>query len=243
MRYGNQRRFSETANHSGPPGGGCYCTADRGDNIMKIKWDQVQSDAQFLYLMSVPGTITNIREAYSSYTKGDYADARQRSSRGLQATVAGGMIGLGLAYPGASFRIARTGGKIAGSPAGDIYRKIDFYNDLYKEYKKGDLEAKDFAFEMLPELTQAGMKRYTTYDESRPTKSYEVVASNATTSQGQKSLRTSSKKTVRAKPKSKAAAKAKGRCSYSYWNENTNKKIFCRKKMGHSGSHRFHTGN
>jgi len=176
---------------------------------MKIKWDQVQSDAQWLYLMSTPGTISNIREAYSSYSKGDYADARQRSSRGLTATVAGGMIGLGLAYPGAAFRVARTGGKIAGSPAGDIYRKIDFYNDLYKEYKKGDLEAKDFAFQMLPELTQAGIQRYTTYDEARPTKSYAVVATNATTSQGQKSLRTSSKKSVRSKPKSKAGVKRK----------------------------------
>jgi hypothetical protein len=202
---------------------------------MKVKWDQVQSDSQWLYLMSVPGTISNIREAYSSYSKGDYADARQRSSRGLTATVAGGMIGLGLAYPGAAFRVARTGGKIAGSPAGDIYRKVDIYNDLYKEYKKGDLEGKDFLFQMLPELTQAGMKRYTTYDEARPTKSYEVVATNTTTSQGQSNLR-KAETTKRSKRSLRASVKG-GRCRYT--TDHNGWKYQCTKRNGHTGYHKY----
>jgi len=177
--------------------------------VTAIKWDQVRSDAQFLYLMSVPGQIGNIREAYSSYSRGDYAAARQASSRGLQAATANAAVGLALANPNASYRVASGGARISGGPVGDIYRKIDFYNDIYKEYKRGDLEAKDFVFEMVPSMSQTLIQRYTTYDEARPTKSYKVEASNSTNSMGKKSLRTSSKKSVRSKPKSKAGVKRK----------------------------------
>jgi hypothetical protein len=200
--------------------------------VTGIKWDQVRSDAQFLYLMSAPGQIGNIREAYSSYSRGDYAAARQASSRGLQAATANAAVGLALANPTTTYRLVQGGARISGGPAGDIYRKIDFYQDIYKEYKRGDLEGKDFVFEMIPSMSQMAIKRYTTYDEARPTKSYEVVASNSTNNMGKKVL-SARKKTVPAKPKSKAAAKVKGRCKVR-----DGPYIQCTRKAGHAGLHR-----
>jgi hypothetical protein len=235
VRYGNQRRFSEIANHSGPPSGGHFCTADRGDIVMKVKWDQVRSDAQFLYLMSVPGQIGNIREAYSSYSRGDYAAARQASSRGLQAATANAAVGLALANPTSSYRLARGGARISGGPAGEIYRKLDFYQDIYKEYKRGDLEAKDFVFEMIPSMSQMAIKRYTTYDESRPTKSYEVVASNSTNNMGKKVLR-KAETTKRSKRSLRAAVKG-GRCRYT--TDHNGWKYQCTKRNGHTGYHKY----
>jgi len=203
--------------------------------VTAIKWDQVRSDAQFLYLMSAPGQIGNIREAYSSYSRGDYAAARQASSRGLQAAAANAAVGLALANPNASYRLASGGARISGGPVGDIVRRIDFYNDIYKEYKRGDLEAKDFVFEMVPSMSQTLIKRYTTYDEARPTKSYEVVASNSTNSMGKKVLR-KAETTKRSKRSLRAAVKG-GRCPSRYWKKGRN--VYCSKKAGHTGPHKY----
>lgn len=235
MKDGNQRRFTQIVNHSGPLDGWHWCQPDRGDIVTEIKWGKVKSDAQFLYLMSVPGQIGNIREAYSSFSRGDYASARQQSERGLQAAVANAAIGIGMANPQATYRLAQGAARISGGPVGDIYRKVDFYNDIYKEYKRGDLEAKDFVFEMIPSMSQAAIKRYTTYDQIGRTKSYEVVAGNSASSLGRETLR-KSEKTRRAKDSLKAAIQG-GRCGSRYWKKGNN--VQCTKKSGHSGSHKY----
>jgi len=182
--------------------------------------------------MSAPGQIGNIREVYSSYSRGDYAAARQASSSGLQAAVANAAVGLALANPTATYRLARGGARISGGPAGDIYRKIDFYNDIYKEYKRGDLEAKDFVFEMIPSMSQMAIKRYTTYDEARPIKSYEVVASNSTNNMGKKVL-PRRKKNGKVKPKATVTVSL-NRCRARYLYT----KVRCNLKKGHTGDHR-----
>ncbi len=129
-----------------------------------LNYEQIKDDA-WTMAQGVPLVAAyNIYKIGTDIHSGDYDSARARSERGLTGLGILGAGGLALGFPGAALRVLNTAHRAHPNQSIPGYGPVDYVMDLKGERDRNDLEAKDFLFYLLPDISQSAIKRWTNYD-------------------------------------------------------------------------------